>query len=142
MKATPRKPRLNQSSPRFESLKRELALLATQTGFLLSGSVQNRFFECSRPSNCRCHDDPANRHGPYRYWTRKQNGKTVSVSLDDEHFALVQHCIENGRAIERLLKQMRHESTRAIALTSRKRANKPSTTRGRQLAPQQRVRVS
>ena len=121
MKAATKKNRLNQSSARFESLKRELASLATQTGFLLAGSVQSRFFECSRPSNCWCHDDPANRHGPYRYWTRKEKGKTVSVSLDAEQFALVQQWIENGRALEGLLKQMRHESIRAIALTTRKK---------------------
>ena len=131
MKAATKKNRLNQSSARFESLKREMASLATQTGFLLAGSVQSRFFECSRPSNCWCHDDPANRHGPYRYWTRKEKGKTVSVSLDAEQFALVQQWIENGRALERLLKQMRHESIRAIALTTRKKATETRTTRRR-----------
>ena len=128
MKAAPKNNQLNQSSARFESLKRELASLATQTGFLLTGSVQSRFFECSRPSNCWCHDDPANRHGPYRYWTRKEKGKTVSVSLDDEQFARVQQLIENGRALDRLLKQMRHESIRAIALTTRKKVAEASTT--------------
>lgn len=131
VKVTPKEKQLRQSSGRYESLKRELASLAMQMGFLLTGSVQSRFFECSRPSNCWCHDDPANRHGPYRYWTRKEKGKTVSVSLDDEQFALVQQWIENGRALERLLKQMRHESIRTIALTTRKKATETSTTRRR-----------
>jgi len=131
MKVTPKENLRRQSSGRYESLKSELASLATQMGFLLPGSVQSRFFECSRPSNCWCHDDPANRHGPYRYWTRKEKGKTVSVSLDAEQFALVQQWIENGRALEGLLKQMRHESIRAIALTTRKKVTETSVNQRR-----------
>ena len=121
MKATLKDRQRKPSSERYESLKRELASLATQAGFLLTGSLQSRFFECSRDSNCHCHDDPANRHGPYHYWTRKVKNKTVSVSLTDEQLALFRGWIANSRAIERILKQMRHESMRVIALTTGKR---------------------
>jgi hypothetical protein len=133
MKVTPKENLRRQSSGPYESLKSELASLATQMGFLLPGSLQSRFFECSRDSNCRCHEDTANRHGPYHYWTRKVRGKTVSVSLNDEQLALVQQWIENGRALERLLKRLRHESMRVIALTMRKKTIKSSTGRRRQL---------
>lgn len=119
VKAKP-KNKLAQASPRYESLRRELASLAPQMGFLLTGSVQSRFFECSRQNNCRCHDDMASRHGPYHYWTRKVKGKTVSVSLTDDQLAVVQEWIQNSRALERLLKRMRDESMRAIALTTGK----------------------
>ncbi len=131
MRVTPKKTQLSQSSGRYESLKRELASLATQMGFLLPGSVQSRFFECSRDSNCRCHDDPANRHGPYHYWTRKVKGKTLSVSLDDEQLSLVEQWIENSRGLERLLKQMRHESIRAIALITGKTVEQTAPARRR-----------
>jgi hypothetical protein len=81
MKMTTKK---TSSSERYDRLKRDLAALAARMGFLLTGSVQSRFFECTRPNNnCRCHDDPANRHGPYHYWTRKVNYKTVSVILTE-----------------------------------------------------------
>jgi len=119
VKAKP-KDKLAQASQRYESLRRELAALAPQMGFLLTGSVQSRFFECSRQNNCRCHDDVASRHGPYHYWTRKVKGKTVSVSLTHDQLAVVQEWIQNGRALERLLKKMRDESMRAIALTTGK----------------------
>ena len=128
---TPKEKQLRQSSGRYESLKRELASLAAQIGFLLTGSVQSRFFECSRDSNCRCHDDPANRHGPYHYWTRKVKGKTVSTSLTDEQLALFQECIENSHMLDRVLKRMRHESMRVITLAKRKTAIETATTRRR-----------
>jgi hypothetical protein len=114
------KDRLSQASHRYERLRRELVSLAPQVGFLLTGSVQSRFFECSRQNNCRCHDDMASRHGPYHYWTRKVKGKTVSVTLTDDQLAVVQEWIQNSRALERLLKKMRNESMRAIALTTGK----------------------
>jgi hypothetical protein len=119
VKAKP-KDKLAQASQHYESLRRELAALAPQVGFLLTGSVQSRFFECSRQNNCRCHDDMASRHGPYHYWTRKVKGKTVSVTLTDDQLAVVQEWIQNSRALERLLKKMRDESMRAIALTTGK----------------------
>lgn len=119
MKATP-KNKLAQASQRYDRLRRKLVSLAPQVGFLLTGSVQSRFFECSRKNNCRCHEDMASRHGPYHYWTRKVSGKTVSVSLTDEQLAVVREWIENSRALERLLKKMRIESMRAIALITGK----------------------
>jgi hypothetical protein len=106
------------SSQRYERLKRELASVAKRVGFLLTGTVQRRFFECGKNVNCHCHEDPANRHGPYHYWTRKVKGKTVSVSLTDQQATLFRDWMENTRALERLLKQMRRESMRVIAFNT------------------------
>lgn len=130
VKAKP-KDKLAQASQRYERLRRELASLAPQMGFLLTGSVQSRFFECSRQNNCRCHDDMASRHGPYHYWTRKVKGKTVSVSLTDDQLTVVREWIQNSRALERLIKKMRDESMRAIALTTGKAIEEGATARAR-----------
>lgn len=130
VKAKP-KDKLAQASQRYERLRRELASLAPQMGFLLTGSVQSRFFECSRQNNCRCHDDVASRHGPYHYWTRKVRGKTVSVTLTDEQLAVVQEWIQNSRALESLLMKMRAESMRAIALTTGKAIDETPAARAR-----------
>jgi len=127
MKTTPQ---AASGSKRYDHLKRELASLAERMGFLLTGSVQSRFFECTRPNNnCRCHDDPANRHGPYHYWTRKVNYKTVSVTLTEEQLAHVRECIETHRALQRLLKQMEQESLRAIARITAKTVEQKSRPR-------------
>lgn len=130
MKMTAKK---TPSSKRYDRLKRELATLAARMGFLLPGSVQSRFFECTRPNNnCRCHDDPANRHGPYHYWTRKVNYKTVSVILTEEQLSRVRECIETNRELQRFLKQMERESLRAFARTTATAATKTTRPRRRQ----------
>ncbi len=62
-----------------------------------------------------CHGNPAKRHGPYHYWTRKAGGGLVSTNLTEEQLAFVRESIDNGRHLERLAKEMRDESQRAIA---------------------------
>jgi len=119
------------SSEPYDRLKRELVSLAARMGFLLAGSVQSRFFECTRPNNnCRCHDDPANRHGPYHYWTRKVKYKTVSVTLTEEQLAQVRECIETNRTLQRLLKRMERESLRVIARTTAKAVKQTTRSLG------------
>jgi hypothetical protein len=89
--------------------------LATKTGFTVPGSLQTRFFECTRQNNCRCHEDSTKRHGPYHYWSRKVDGKLVATSLSEEQLVFVRESIENARRLERLVKQMHEESLRAVA---------------------------
>lgn len=120
---------LQNSSARYDRLKHELASLAMQMGFALPGNVHSRFFECTRPNNCRCHDDPANRHGPYHYWTASMRGRLTSLTVSDEQLALVQQWIENDRALGRIVRQMHHESLRALALLIGKKV--PNVTAGR-----------
>ena len=123
MKNSKKKSQLPQSE-RFERLREDLLSLAAETGFTAAGTLQTRFFKCSRQNNCGCHDDPARRHGPYRYWSRKVGGRLVCTSLTEEQLAFVRESIENGRRLERLIKEMRDESLRAIAeiYASEKRA--------------------
>jgi len=63
--------------------RREIVAEIAQLGFCLPGSVVDRTSRCGNP-NCRCHADPAHRHGPYRSWTRKVAGKTVTRRLTDD----------------------------------------------------------
>ncbi len=102
-------------SERFDRLRQELVSLASKTGFTVPGCLQTRFFECTRQNNCRCHEDSTKRHGPYHYWSRKVGGKLVATSLSEEQLVLVRESIENGRRLERLVKQLHEESLRAVA---------------------------
>jgi hypothetical protein len=108
------KPPSPTRSERFDRLRQELIALAGETGFTVPGTLQTRFFECTRQNNCRCHEDPAKRHGPYHYWSRKIRGKLVCTSLSEEQLAFVRQAIENGRRIDRVVKQMHQESLRAV----------------------------
>ena len=62
------------------------------------------------------------RHGPYHYWTRKARGKTVGLNLTEDELVLYREWIENNRKLERLVKEMRHLSSRALALITGRQA--------------------
>jgi hypothetical protein len=49
-------------------------------GFVLPGSLITRHMRCGK-SNCRCHHDPPELHGPYQQWTRTEDGKTLTRLL-------------------------------------------------------------
>jgi hypothetical protein len=109
--------RLLQYGERYNALKAELQAI----GFLCQGSVQTRRTECGK-ATCRCHEAPENRHGPYHYWTRKARGKTVGLMLTEDELALYREGIQNNRHVERILRDMRTLSTRALALTTGRKA--------------------
>lgn len=52
-------------------------------GPTLPGTLSRRQTRCGKPS-CRCHADPPQLHGPYWWWTRSVEGKTVTRMLPDE----------------------------------------------------------
>ena len=76
-----------------------------------------------RQATCRCYDDPDARHGPYHYWTRKVGGKTVGLNLTEDELVLYREWIENNRELERLVKEMRHISSRVLALITGRRTS-------------------
>ncbi len=108
---------LRRYEEQYDALKAELQTL----GFVGQGSVHTRRITCGR-ATCRCHDDPDARHGPYHYWTRKARGKTVGLNLTEDELVLYREWIENNRKLERLVKEMRHLSSRALALITGRQA--------------------
>lgn len=109
--------RLIQYTDRYNALKRELQTI----GFISQGSVHTQRLACGNPG-CRCHKDPKDRHGPYHHWTRKQRGKTVGLKLTEEELPIYREWIQNNRRLERILREMRNVSKRALALTTGRRA--------------------
>lgn len=99
---------------RYAQLKEELRSL----GFVCVGSLQTRYLECGKAA-CHCHDDPANRHGPYHYWTRKVQGRTVAVLIGEEEVMLYREWIENNRALDKAVREMRKVASRALALQTK-----------------------
>src|ERR1700733_7185714 len=74
-------------------------------GYCLPGSVVERTSRCGNP-NCRCHRDPAYRHGPYRSWTRKVAGKTVTRNLSDDQVRRYQDWFDNDRRLKTLVNEL------------------------------------
>lgn len=105
--------RLEQCRVRYAQLKAELQEL----GFVCVGSLQTRYLACGK-AICRCHEDLANRHGPYHYWTRKVGGKTVAVLLGEEDLVIYREWIASNRELERVIREMRKLSARALTLST------------------------
>ena len=58
----------------------------------------------------------------FQYWTRKARGKTVGLNLTEDELVLYREWIENNRKLDRLVKEMRHLSSRALALITGRQA--------------------
>ena len=84
-------------------------------GFVLQGSVTERWMECGKAA-CSCHVDEEARHGPYYQWSWKSEGRTRSVYLDEDQAAICRRWIDNNRRLEEIVKQLRAVSLRAARL--------------------------
>ena len=79
----------------------ELAAL----GPTLPGTVTRRQTRCGKP-NCRCHGEPPQLHGPYWWWTRRVDGKTVTRMLPDDLYENYRPYFEHQRRARLLLAQL------------------------------------
>ena len=74
-------------------------------GYVLPGTLTKRYLTCTH-QGCRCHGDPPRLHGPYWYWTRKVNGKTVTKSLREEQVEDYRSWFENEKRLRRLVGEL------------------------------------
>ena len=108
-----------------------LATALTQIGYIRRGSLLKRFTVCGSPT-CACRDNPPILHGPYYQWTRKVEGKTVTVRLTKDKAALLAGWIANGRQLDRIVSQMESPSMRVtehLLAEMPPRVRKPPRTR-------------
>jgi hypothetical protein len=99
-------------------LRRDYQALTDQLrdlGFVAPGSVIERYTVCGT-QGCRCHADPATRHGPYFQYTRKIDGKTLTRRLDAEQADRYREWITNRRRLDELTDQMDQLSRQAAEL--------------------------
>ena len=104
-------PRLTEHERRY----RELLEQISEIGFIRSGSVAPRFNYCGK-SNCRCHADPPQPHGPYWQWTAKIGGKTVNRRLTARQAERYQEWIGNDRKLRALIDELREVAEKATNL--------------------------
>lgn len=81
-------------------------------GFCLPGSITTRHMRCGR-QRCRCKADPPQLHGPYTYWTRKHDGRTIARLLTPEQVERYQPWIDNARRLRQLVAELE-----ALAITT------------------------
>ena len=86
---------------RLEGITGELATL----GPCLPGSVVLRTGRCGKAA-CSCRADPPRLHGPFRSWTRKIAGKTVTRLLSEEQLDDYQVLFDNHRRLKELVVEL------------------------------------
>lgn len=74
-------------------------------GYCLPGSVVERSLTCGK-ARCACKADPPALHGPYRQWSRKLQGKTVSRWLSPEQSERYEGWFANARRARQLLTEL------------------------------------
>jgi hypothetical protein len=94
--------------------RREIAAELARIGFCLPGTLVERSGRCGKPG-CACHTDPERRHGPYRSWTRKVGGKTITKNLTDDQVARYAAWFDNARRLQELITELQHLSHLAMA---------------------------
>lgn len=85
----------------LERIRAELASL----GPCLAGSVVVRTGRCGKAA-CSCHADPPRLHGPFRSWTRKIAGKTVTRLLSEDQLEEYQAYFDGHKRLKELVHQL------------------------------------
>lgn len=111
---------------RRQAKQRRLAAQLGEIGFALPGSLTVKAYRCGK-QNCRCHADPPQLHGPYAFWTRKVNNKTVTRMLNDEEVANYQPMFDNARKIRELVSQLHELSLELVEPAAPKPKAKAAT---------------
>lgn len=90
-----------RQAAKLERIRGELGSL----GPCLPGSVVVRTGRCGKEA-CSCRDDPPRLHGPFRSWTRKLAGKTVTRLLSEDQLADYQIFFDNHRRLKELVHEL------------------------------------
>ena len=123
-KKTPEDPR-QSALRRIAEIRDALAALE----FVCSGTLLERTKTCGKP-NCRCAQDPNERHGPYYEWSRRSKGRLVHRVVTPAQAKVLREAIANHRRILKLLEQWERQTARVIdALDDPKRKKRRSLHR-------------
>lgn len=110
-----------RQAKKLERIQQELAAL----GLCLPGTLNVRVGRCGK-TRCSCHAEPPRLHGPFRSWTRKVSGKTVTRLLSDDQMDNYQALFDNHRRLKALVHELEELS---LAVVERDvRWKKPSTS--------------
>ena len=107
--------------------QRRLVSALGEIGFALPGSLTVRAYRCGK-QRCRCRGEPPQLHGPYAFWTRKVDGKTVTRMLSAEEVADYQPLFDNARRLRELMSELLELSLQLVESADARSHPKPSAT--------------
>jgi hypothetical protein len=95
-----------KSEPNLEKRYAQLVDQLGRMGLVLAGTITERWIigQASKKQIDR------KKYGPYYQWTRKVNGKTITVNLSGAQVDLFQKAVDNNRKFEQILSEMRQIS--------------------------------
>ncbi len=91
-----------KSQPNLTSRYAQLIDQLSRMGPVLPGTITERRI-IGRASKKQI---DRKKYGPYYQWTRKMNGKTITVNLSEAQVDLFQKAVDNNRKIEQILSEM------------------------------------
>lgn len=103
---------------------RRIAAAIAKIDFVLPGTLLERYLHCQNPG-CHCHADPPQLHGPYWYWTRKVDAKTVSRVLSAEQVKDYRRWFDNRRRLRELTQELEELSLALVDADPRTPRRRP-----------------
>jgi uncharacterized iron-regulated protein len=99
-----------KSQPNLKRRYTQLADQLSRMGAVLPGTITERRIlgQASKKQVDR------KKYGPYYQWTRKVNGKTITVNLSEAQVDLFQKAIDNNRKIDQILSEMKQISIQRL----------------------------
>jgi len=98
-----------QAHERIRQIHQAVAELET----LCTGTLFKSLMKCGKPT-CRCHQDPAARHGPYYQWGHMKAGKLVRRYVSPAQAVLLRQAITNYRTLKKLIRAWEAQTERLI----------------------------
>lgn len=114
-----------KDAERARAIAAEMATL----GPALPGTISARSMHCASPG-CHCHADPPSLHGPYWFWTRKVQAKTVSRVLSPEQAQEYRSWSETNRRLRALVRELEQIAVAAVEADPRSPRRPPARRPG------------
>lgn len=115
---------LNRLLQKFEKEKKNLLSI----GVFRKGSITKRWMTCGNPI-CKCKIDKSKRHGPYYWWTTKENGHTQAIIVPKEFLSEARIYLKNYKQLKMQIKvvsQLSEQIIRKKLELAKKRKSKNS----------------
>lgn len=85
---------------KIQALKKKIST----TDWILKGTLLKQYKQCGK-NNCRCHKDKKYWHGPYWIWTRKEKGKTITKTLNQNQIQMVKKAFKNMKKVDQIVEK-------------------------------------
>ena len=100
---------MDKLKEQFDRVKNEICSIS----YLKKGSLSKCYQTCGNPG-CRCHRDKKYRHGPYWWWSTKENGKTKSILVPEDMLSEVRLYVDNYRLLKSRIRILEEISEKII----------------------------